>query len=285
MKFNFFVPKGILIFTVLIVWSFSFTSCSYFDQKTMEFIPVARVNSTTLYRTDLDLTDTINHPILQQVEAWGKYQILMDQAKLNLPEHKQRMFDSLAEVYRKRLYLESYKDALVRKHIDTVVANDTLRAFYERTKSRLKLKDNLYQLRFLQLPKDASDLDKDKKRFTRYDIEDQEHFYHDISFYISFYDGLNDWLTLEDLYKKNPILIQLEKKKLEVDKLIVLEDQNILTWVWIHDKIKQGDVAPLSYITPIVKEMILHQRIHDKQQALEQELIQDAIKTKNFEIF
>jgi hypothetical protein len=55
--------------------------------------------------------------------------------------------------------------------------------------------------------------------------------------------------------------------------------------VYIKEVLSKNEIAPVRYISKIIKEMILHKRKIDLVNTIEEVLVDDAIKNKQFEIY
>jgi hypothetical protein len=55
--------------------------------------------------------------------------------------------------------------------------------------------------------------------------------------------------------------------------------------VAIKDVLRRNDIAPLSYIKPTIKEMILHKRKIELIRDIEKIIVKDATKNNNFKIY
>ena len=53
----------------------------------------------------------------------------------------------------------------------------------------------------------------------------------------------------------------------------------------VKDVLSRGQTAPMSYVLPTVKQMILHRRKLELLKKIEETLIEDAITNKEFEIY
>jgi hypothetical protein len=97
--------------------------------------------------------------------------------------------------------------------------------------------------------------------------------------------NLNDstWVKVEDVLLKNPKFKEILKEKLlKKTKFIQKEDSLGLYLVAVKDVLKRNDIAPLNYITPTIRQMILHKRKLSLIREIEKTLINDAIQNKNF---
>lgn len=55
--------------------------------------------------------------------------------------------------------------------------------------------------------------------------------------------------------------------------------------IYINDVAKTYDIAPLAYIQPTVKRIILNKRKLEFVEKLEKDILNDAIQKKQFEIY
>jgi len=69
---------------------------------------------------------------------------------------------------------------------------------------------------------------------------------------------------------------------LKKSKYIQKEDSLGLYLVAVKDVLKRNDIAPKNYITPTIRQMILHKRKLELIRDIEKTLLNDAIQNKNF---
>ena len=73
------------------------------------------------------------------------------------------------------------------------------------------------------------------------------------------------------------------KKKIKNNNLIQKEDSLGVYLVAIKNILKRNDIAPKSYVMPLIRQMILHKRKLELTKKIEQTLVNDAINKKQFE--
>ena len=102
----------------------------------------------------------------------------------------------------------------------------------------------------------------------------------------SFHFNDSIWVKYSDLTKQIPLLKQLNKSNvLKKGNFIKKEDSLSLYLVSVKNVLNRNNIAPKSYITPIIKQMILHQRKLLMLNNIEETLFEDAQKENQFEIF
>ena len=78
-------------------------------------------------------------------------------------------------------------------------------------------------------------------------------------------------------FEENPKELLLKKTK-----FIQKEDSLGVYLVTVKNVLERNDIAPLNYITPTIKQMILHKRKLELIRDIEKTLINDAIQNKYF---
>ncbi len=102
----------------------------------------------------------------------------------------------------------------------------------------------------------------------------------DLKFAIS---HLNDstWFSYKDLTKSIPILKSIDKKRfLRKNNFIELKDSINTFFIGIKDFKVGNDIAPLEYVTPVIKQMILHKKKLTYISELNNKLIEEAIQNE-----
>ena len=280
--------KAIYIVILLLI-----ASCEYLPtikEKVSEDPPIARVNDKLLFKKDVQ--DLFKPNISEQdsiliiknhIDSWAKQQLLLHQAEINL-ERESLEFEKLVEDYRSTLYINAYKEALVSNKLDTIVTDAQVKQFYLSNHENFRLNEELVQLKYIHLNNERNDEKKLIKLFKskkREDIEELE------SMELEFIShNFNDtiWVKYNEIFNKINVLKSVPKKDvLKKSKFIQKEDSLGLYLITIKDVLLRNDTAPISYITPTIKQIILQKRKLELLRKIEVDLLNDAIKNKNFE--
>ncbi|MDH7914397.1 peptidyl-prolyl cis-trans isomerase [Winogradskyella sp. SYSU M77433] len=282
MKYNFYI----LTLFILV------TSCDFF-KKADDRVPVARVNDSYLYQDDIngvvpegaskeDSTLLVN----AYINRWARQLLLMDGALVNLSEEKQNEFSKLVEQYRSDLYTKAYLEALVNKSIDTVVNPNEAEVFYEANKESFKLNDDLLQFRYISLPLNPINLDTIKNRFQRFKNKDKRYL-DSISVQFKTY-SLNDslWVKFSQVAEKVPV-VSFENKDqlLKKTNFLQLKDSLNLYLMQVNDVRLQNDYAPLDYVKPSIRQIVINKRKLELIKQLENDITKDAIENNKFQIY
>lgn len=285
--------EKISIFLMSVVLLCTCISCDSLFNKKEDKIPVARVGETYLYKEDLkellltnmskeDSTSLVNN----YINNWAYKQLLLSKAKINLPEEKLEYFEQLVSNYRTDLYTGAYKEALVLQSHDTVITRTQLTEFYEREKENFKLKERIIQLRFVELPTQYLDKDLVANKLRNFKEADKRYL-DSISVQfrkVNFNDSI--WVSAFRVMEEiTPLTTENQDKYLKKSQFFELQDSLGVYLGKINDMLEINDIAPLTYIEPTIKQLLLNRRKLDYMKKLEVEVMDEAIKEKEFEVY
>ncbi|PHS68325.1 MAG: peptidylprolyl isomerase [Flavobacterium sp.] len=277
-----------LIFFLLIAVTFS---CDYFKQEDIGK-PIARVNDSYLYKNDLkklifETTSKEDSIIIVNnfIKRWATQQLLIDRSIVNLPQKQQEIFNKLVEEYKIDLYTEAYKSYVVSSQLDSMVSNVELEKYYLENNVNFRLNDELLKVRYIHIDNNYSNITSLKNKFTRFNSADKEDL-NNLSIKFKAYN-LNDsiWIKNDVLQDALPTLKSSNVQMLKKSNFVQLQDSLGVYLVKIVDVLKTNDIAPLSYVKPTIKQIILNKRKRELIKKLEKDITVDAIKNKNFEIY
>lgn len=267
-------------------------ACNYIWKKEQPEA-LARVGETYLYKDDvkalmgknLSKEDSASF-VTNYINNWASKQLLLDKAKINLTEDKLAEYDALVADYRTDLYTRAYKEALVQQVNDSTVSKVELESFYEKEKENFRLKEMLVKLRFVALPKDFLNKVEVAERLKNFGEKDRM-VLDSISVQFrktSFNDSI--WVTASRIIDEiPPLTFENVDKQLKKSQFLNLEDDNGVYLAKILDVRPVDDIAPLSFIEPTIEQVLLSRRKLDFIRKLETEVIDEAIKKKEFEVY
>mgnify|MGYP005988117391 FL=1 len=277
-----FLVSGFLLF---------FISCDQFVVNKEEVI--ARVGAVYLYRTDLEkgLDAFVNEAdsILKSrnyIDQWARNQILMQQAEINLDIDIINKLELLVDQYKIDLYSNTYKQSVIDKAIDTDITSQELDSFLLQNRSVFKLNAPLFQVRFIELPHDNVDLNEIKRSFQRFDEEDKDYL-DSLSFQFTNHilaDSI--WINKSNLLSKVSFLNQENLNTyIKKSQFFEIEDSLGVYLFFVKDYLKKDDYSPSEVLYPTIKNILLNQRKLQFNNQFEKDIIQDAIKSKTYEIY
>ncbi len=277
------------IFSVLL---FAVISCKNFGNQ-IKKQTIARVNDTYLYKEDIkDLVlentskeDSVNM-VNNYINSWATRQLFIDQAKRNLSEEELKEFDKLVENYQSTLFINAYKNAVINKSINMEVTEDDLESFYNQNLENFNLNEELVKLRYLHLPPGYKNIVATQRQLNRFNEEDVDELTLKKEEYLAY--SLNDstWVKLDQVLNKIPILKKQDRSKLlKNGRYMQLRDSTGVYMVKIKDVLKRREKAPLEYIKPTIRQIILNKRKLELVKKIEKDITKDAVENKQFEVY
>src|SRR5690606_7157985 len=93
------------------------------------------------------------------------------------------------------------------------------------------------------------------------------------------------WIKKEVLIHELPVLMGENEQTLKNSNFVQLQDSLGVYLMKIENVLNPSETAPLSYIKPTLKQIILNKRKLELIKKLETDITKDAIETNNFEIY
>ena len=288
-----FLLRKIYPIVIIGLLTIVFSSCEGLFKKDEEKRVIARVGESFLYEDDLAPLITENMTkgdsasfAVNYINNWASKQLLLSKAKINLSEEKLAEYNALVDDYRTELYTSVYKEALVAQATDSVITDEQLNAFYENAKENFKLKEQIARIRFVALPKGFLNQDEVGKRLKRFKNDDVR--YLDsigVQFTkLNFNDSI--WVRYSRIFEEIPLITADNANKyLKNSQFFELEDSIGVYLGKIVETKDINEIAPLSFIKPTIEQVLLSRRKMDYLRKLETELLDEAIKDNEFEVF
>lgn len=282
------MKQFLLLFCIL----FNFTSCEYFDFRSVEEETqdiIAIVNTHKLFRDEIKsvLPENISKNdsivfVKSYINSWALKQLLLSKAEQNATLEATNQIDKLVNDYRESLLINSYKEMLINQQLDTVISLDIIKSFYEVNKENFRLNEDLVKLRYLYFENTLNNKKDLIKLFKKGGIDEIEELEKQQLSFKKFHFDENSWLSVDEVLSIIPI-----SRNLLLNKTKYLEKQDSigLYLVAVKDILVRNDTAPLSYIKPQIKQMILHRRKIEMIKDIEKIILQDATKNNNFKTY
>ncbi len=278
---------------LVICCGFLVWSCSDFFNGKEDREVLARVGDTYLYKDAISsLISNEMSPqdsaafVVNYVNRWASKQLLLSKSKINLPEEKLAEFDRLVADYQADLYTKAYLEALVQNSQDTLIGIEELEQFYQSRRENFKLEEKLVQLRFAVLPPQFLNKDEVVDKLRSYSPEDKA-FLDSIAVQFNKLH-LNDsvWVDASRVMKEIPAINYTNQDRyLKKSQFFELQDSLGVYLGKVTNVLEVNDVAPLGYIEPNLRQIILNRRRLEQMRKLENDVLDEAIKKNEFEIY
>lgn len=224
--------------------------------------------------------------IADYINTWATRELLFSKAQLNLPPEKIAEFDALVAEYKTDLYTRAYKEALVAQSADTVISRNELLKFYEEEKENFKLQEKIVQIRFIALPRQFMNRDEVTQRLKRFEEADVK-FLDSVGVQflkLNFNDSL--WVPVARVVQEIPLLnSDMESNQLSKQNYFEMQDENSIYLVQVMDVRNINDIAPLSYVEPTIRQVLLNRRKMRFLRKMETDLLNEATERNEFQTY
>ncbi len=268
------------------------SSCEYLELQKKEDISseiVAIVNTEKLFKKDLKeilpsgITGDDSLVLVRgYINDWAIKQLLLKKAETNNSKEDVDEIDNLVRDYKESLIINNYKERLIKQQLDTVINDVEIDAYYRENKENFRLNEELLKIKYLHFDNNIINKKEIITLFKSSNIDDLENLEkQQLSFkFHQFNDSV--WTRLDKVMLKLPFSKDNLLKKIE---FVEKQDSLGLYLAAINDVLVRNDIAPLSYIKPAIKQMILHKRKIQLIRDIEKILVQDATKNNNFKVY
>lgn len=279
-------------FLIFIGFLTLFNSCDYINVQEKEATVseiVAIVNTEKLFREDLRkfLPKNISKEdstilVKGYINDWAIKQLLLKNAESSSSLEEITNIEALVRDYKQSLLINNYKERLIKQQLDTAIVEQEIAKFYEENKENFKLNEELLKIKYLHLDNNIINKKELTKLFKSDDIEDLEALEKQQLSFKNYQFNDSVWTPLDKVLLKLPFS---KENLLNKTKFLEKQDSLGLYLVTIKDVLVRNDTAPLSYIKPTIKQMILHRRKIELIRDIEKILVQDATKNNNLKIY
>ncbi len=226
--------------------------------------------------TAADSTRIVN----AQINQWAINHLLMKNATLNISKDEQEQLDQLVANYKQELYTQVYKENLTKQNLDTIIQHSAVQDYYATQLENLKLNEDLVQLSFVELDPLYSEIGTIKKLLKKHDSTAVSHLDSLSLGFKSYFVNDSIWVKKTRVYDKIPYInVVNEKSYIKDGTFHELQDSLSLYLVRFHKVLRRGEKAPLQYVKPTIKQILLNKRKLNYIKNLEKELLNDAIQS------
>ncbi len=253
---------------------------------------VARVFDEYIYADELDSlipqgtsdADSADR-VRQYIDRWARDRILLARAEYNLSD-REKDFEKLLREYRSDLLRYSYQQAMLRQYLDTVVSEEQIDAFYQAHRSDFALKENIVRADWMVLSNRTPKINLAKKWFfSKNDADRQRILDYALQYSTRYSLGDTNWIRFSDLASNIPLRTYNQEQFLQNNRTVELSDSSQTYWLAIREYRMVDGTSPISYVRETVKSMVLNERKQALILNIEQDLLEEALKQNDYEIF
>lgn len=283
--------RGVVIAILGIVLS-ALTSCRAISSLLHDQGVVAQAEGVKLYRAELDelipkgLSPEDSTELARKyITTWASDLIYQKVAQQQLSKSERDVTKEL-EDYRKSLLKYRYEQLYVNERLDTAVADELVEEYYAAHPEKFMLQRPLLRARYLNIAKDSPAIKSLKKMMKSSDpnvlVEADSVAY---SVALKFTTWNNEWIDAAALAGEfgtdyNTMLQSINNGWIES-----ADTTGYLKLAYIPEILHKGELAPIEYSAPDIKDIILSARKQALIATLERDLLNDARENGNFIIY
>lgn len=271
------------------------TSCNFFegtDDASDEREAIARVYERYLYQEDVQdiipegMSENDSLVFLQNfINVWAKDQLMIYKAEFNLAEDKKK-FEKQIEEYRNDLLKFTYRQDYVRQALDTSIADTSIENYYKLRAENLLLKENIVKADFMVVDMNAPNLETAEEWFRSEEAEAQKQLEdYALRYAYNFSLGDSTWKPMDNLVEVLPLEVEDQRAFIRQHDTRVWDDSTNTYFLRIYAHKFAGEKPPLSYSRDLIKSILINKRKLKILESLEQNLLEDALKKKEFEVY
>ncbi len=255
--------------------------------------PVARVNDKFLYQDELvgfvDQNSTAEDSVARvtaYINSWVRKQLLIGEAmkriNINEAEVERKVLD-----YRYSLIGYEYQNFYIQQHLNDSISDKEIEIYYAGHVDNFILKQNIVQGTYIKVPKTAPRTAKVKDMiFSSKEKDQNELKSYCLSFSVAYHLSDSSWIEFDKLVVNSPIAeIPSKIQFLKTNPFYETSDADFLYFLKVDDYKISDNVSPLEFVKEDIRNILLNKRKVELARALEDEVYENAVKQKDFEIF
>ena len=252
---------------------------------------VARVGEDFLFISDLENqmkpngSDSIQITT-RTINEWAEELLYLKKAEINLSSREKKRLEELVSTYRNDLYVKTYKDKAIQSQLDSIVEKEEIESYFEQNKLNFKTNKDLMRGRYVRVRNENYNLRSIRKSFRRFN-EDDKVFLDSIALQFTTY-SLNDsiWVQASQFFNRLPSISERRYKNfLKNDTFFELQDSLEVYLVVVEEVVLRNDLAPIDYVAPTLKQILINRRKLELMRQLDREIIEEGLRQNIYEVY
>ena len=267
-----------------------FSACSFPTSE--ESNVVARVGENYLHTSDLQdqIGPSYNGDSLQIanriINEWAEELLYLKKAEVNLSFSEKKRLDELVRTYRNDLYVKTYKDKAIQSQLDSLVTPEEIQAYFEQNKLNFRTNKDLLRGRYVRVRNENYNLRTIRRSLRRFNNDDKI-FLDSIALQFTTY-SMNDsiWVQASQFFNRLPSISERRYKNfLKNDTFFELQDSLEVYLVVVEEVVLRNDLAPLEYVTPTLKQILINKRKLELMRQFDREIIEEGLRQNTYEVY
>ena len=267
-------------------------SCQLASSLVHDDQPVARVGREKLYRSEVEsmIPDMISPEdsaslAEKYIRLWAMERLYMDEAGRQLSKAEMDVSEEL-ESYRRSLVRYRYEQRYLNDRLDTLITDAQIREYYQANEADFELSRPLMKLRFVDVMKDSPGKDEILRLMSSDEyagLERADSLARNSA--LRYFDNSDTWMDAGELARYFGVSCEEMLAAMDGDMIMIEpEGRGDLLAAYVCDMISSG-TAPIEYCSSAIRDIILSNRKHELLAALERDLLEGALDSKQFVIY
>ena len=267
-----------------------FSACNLSTNE--ESDAVARVGENYLFTSDLQdqIGPQYDGDSLQianrLIDDWAEQLLYLKKAEINLSSAEKKQLDELVRTYRNDLYVKTYKDKAIQSQLDSVVDQAEIQDYFEQNKANFRTNKDLFRGRYVRVRNENYNLRTIRRSLRRFNDVDKI-FLDSIALQFTTY-SMNDsiWVQASQFFNRLPSLSERRYKNfLKNNTFFELQDSLEVYLVVVEEVVLRNDLAPLEYVTPTLKQILINKRKLELMRQFDREIIEEGLRQNTYEVY
>ena len=202
-------------------------------------------------------------------------------------DFEKNRLDELVRTYRNDLYVKTYKDKAIQSQLDSVVEPEEIEdPILNKTKPILRTNKDLLRGRYVRVRNENYNLRTIRRSFRRFNDDDKV-FLDSIALQFTTY-SMNDsiWVQASQFFNRLPSISERRYKNfLKNDTFFELQDSLEVYLVVVEEVVMRNDLAPLEYVTPTLKQILINKRKLELMRQFDREIIEEGLRQNSYEVY
>ena len=269
-----------------------FASCRAISRFLNNDDIVAEVDGVMLFKSELDAVVPKGLPAEDStrladryIDIWATDQVFQKIAEQQLSKSEKDVTAEL-EDYRKSLLKYRYEQLYINERLDTAVSDDLVDEYYNAHAEKFVLQRPVMKARFLSIYGDSPRLEIIKKRMSSSEVDDLvEADSLAYSSALKFTTWNDEWIDISELSMEFGVDYQTLLGQVRGNWIERKDTTGLVMVAYISEMKRTGEMAPIEYSAPVIKDMIVSARKQSLVTGLERDLLDDARENGKFKIY
>ena len=267
-----------------------FSACNLSTNE--ESDAVARVGENYLFSSDLQdqIGPQYDGDSLQianrLIDDWAEQLLYLKKAEINLSSSEKKQLDELVRTYRNDLYVKNYKDKAIQSQLDSVVEQAEIQDYFEQNKANFRTNKDLLRGRYVRVRNENYNLRTMRRSLRRFNDVDKI-FLDSIALQFTTY-SMNDsiWVQASQFFNRLPLISERRYKNfLKNNTFFELQDSLEVYLVVVEEVVLRNELAPLEYVTPTLKQILINKRKLELMRQFDREIIEEGLQQNTYEVY